>query len=239
MRSSIQVIHTGSKGNCCVIWDSQENGLLIDLGVSFPKVNKSIEYKISHICGAVVSHVHKDHAEYIPVFASNSVEVYSNANVREKYPECRLLGRKNTIGAFTVFPMSVPHDVPCEAFLVKTSDDVRILYITDTSGMKWLCKRVNYLIIECNYDADTIIDRKYNENYMTGSKYFNHSSLETCLDYIENMDKSELKGVILWHYSSTNLNKAKAKELAMKAAGIDNVVLAKSNLIMDMIDDNF
>ena len=57
--------------------------MLIDLGVSFPKVNKSIEYKISHICGAVVSHVHKDHAEYIPVFASNSVEVYSNANVRE------------------------------------------------------------------------------------------------------------------------------------------------------------
>lgn len=135
--------------------------------------------------------------------------------------------------------MSVPHDVPCEAFLVKTSDDVRILYITDTSGMKWLCKRVNYLIIECNYDADTIIDRKYNENYMTGSKYFNHSSLETCLDYIENIDKSELKGVILWHSSSTNLNKATAKEAATRAAGIDNVVLAKSNLIMNITDDNF
>ena len=47
----IQVVNTGSDGNCCVIHDSYGNALLLDLGVSMEAVLKALNYHIECVKG--------------------------------------------------------------------------------------------------------------------------------------------------------------------------------------------
>lgn len=239
MRNAIQVIGTGSMGNCCVIWDSKGNALLIDLGIKLTDTQRAIGYDMARIQAAVVSHIHGDHAKYIPDFQAVGIEVYGNSSVVEKYPKCGLLGGKNRIGDFIVIPINTPHDVPCCAFLIENMDKVRYLYITDTSGMQWACKHVDYLIIECNHDLETIVDNIYDNDYFTRSQYGNHMSLDECCRYVEYIDKSRMKGIVLWHASSSNLNKKEAISRVREASRIDNVVLAAKGVVMETTDDNF
>lgn len=236
----IQVVGTGSDGNCCVIYDSEGDALLIDLGINMDAVLKAMNYHIECVVGALVSHRHVDHARHIPAFMRSGVKVYTNTDVWEMYPESVVLGAKTTLGkGFTVRTLEAEHNVPCSMFLIDTKDNVRILYITDTSRVTKLCRNVDYLIIECNHDMETIVDSAIETGKGTASQFYNHLSLERCVDYIAHMDKGKLKGILLWHASSSNLNKAKAVEEVKKAAGIDNVVLAKRDTLMRMFDDNF
>lgn len=239
MINAIQVIGTGSKGNCCVIWDSKGNALLIDLGVRLNDTQRALRYDMSCVQGAVVTHIHGDHAKYIPDFQAVGIEVYGNSSVVEKYPKCGLLGGKNRIGDFTVIPINTPHDVPCCAFMIEDVDNIRYLYITDTSGMQWAFKRVDYLIIECNHDLETIVDNMYDNDYATRSQYGNHMSLDECCKYVGYIDKSCMKGILLWHASSSNLNKAKAVERVRDVSRMDNVMIAAKNVVMQTMDSNF
>lgn len=236
----IQVVGTGSDGNCCVIYDSDGNALIIDLGMSLDVTLKALNYHIESVKGALVSHRHIDHTRYIPAFLRSGVKVYVNNDTWEAYPEAIMLRMRFTMDdVFTVRTVPVEHNVPCNLFLIDTKDKIRILYITDTSRATTLFMNVDYVIIECNHDMETIVDAAMETGNATASQYYNHFSLEKCIDYIRHMDKGKLKGIILWHASSSNLNKQKALEEVKRASGIDNVVIGKRDVAMRMFDDNF
>ena len=236
----IQVVNTGSDGNCCVIHDSYGNALLLDLGVSMEAVLKALNYHVECVKGALISHRHVDHARYIPAFIRSGVKVYVNNDTWAMYPDATMLRMKFNVGdAFTIRTCEVEHNVPCNLFLIDTKDNIRILYITDTNRATVLFKNVDYLIIECNHDMETIVDTAMETGNGTASQYYNHLSLEKCVDYIAHMDKGNLKGILLWHSSSSNLNKERAIREVKEASGIDNVWLAKRDLKICMFDDNF
>ena len=60
----LQVIGSGSQGNSYLL-SNDTDVLLIELGVQFKRIKKALDYDLSKINGALVSHSHGDHAKAI------------------------------------------------------------------------------------------------------------------------------------------------------------------------------
>ena len=58
----LKCIATGSTGNTYALISDTGEILLLDLGVSEKTIKKGIDWKISNVVGAVISHGHKDHS---------------------------------------------------------------------------------------------------------------------------------------------------------------------------------
>lgn len=54
----LRTIETGSSGNCHALISDAGEILLLDLGVSSNEIKKGIDFNISDVCGAVVTHKH-------------------------------------------------------------------------------------------------------------------------------------------------------------------------------------
>lgn len=54
----LRTIATGSSGNCHALISNAGEILLLDLGVSANEIKKGIDFNISDVCGAVVTHKH-------------------------------------------------------------------------------------------------------------------------------------------------------------------------------------
>lgn len=53
--ATLKVINSGSDGNCYIL-ECQESKMLIELGIPWKDILKSINYKIDNVAGCLVSH---------------------------------------------------------------------------------------------------------------------------------------------------------------------------------------
>ena len=60
----LEIIGSGSQGNSYLL-SNDTDVLLIELGVQFKRIKKALDYDLSKINGALVSHIHGDHAKAI------------------------------------------------------------------------------------------------------------------------------------------------------------------------------
>ena len=71
----LKCIATGSTGNTYALISNTGEILLLDLGVSEKTIKKGIDWKISNVVGAVISHGHKDHSLSVEDFKSMGIPV--------------------------------------------------------------------------------------------------------------------------------------------------------------------
>ena len=237
----LKVIGTGSRGNCLAVYDSRGKYILLDVGISMKNILKGVNYNTHDCVAAFVSHVHQDHSKAIDDCIKYAIPVYANEEVFKKYPKCNLIDRLNVgnFSGFQVHTFGVAHDVQNNAFVIDTIDGIRILYATDMSSVQWCSKNVNYAVIECNYSEEDLI---YNiiEDEESRSKYYNHFELNKCIHYLKHgIYNTELRGVILWHMSKTNIDVKKAVEKVKLELGFPNVYAAKNGDVFQMTKTDF
>lgn len=189
-----KTIATGSSGNCYALMNDSEI-LLLDLGVNAKVIKKAIDFRISNVVGAVVSHGHLDHAKSVKDFENMGIPVF------KPYDETIACSLKIRYGSFGVQAFKVPHDgIPCYGFYI-TVDGHRILYATDFEYLPCSFKNVRLtdMIVECNHQKE-LVD-KGQAKYPHQIK--GHCSLDTLIEKVikENMT-SDLRTVILCHLSS-------------------------------------
>lgn len=166
--------------------------------------------------------------------------MYANEDVCKIYPKCNVIDGILVYhdSDFTVKTFGVAHNVDCNAFVVDTCDNIRILYVTDAKFIPCTVKNVDYAIIECNYSDDDIIDAMV-EGIDIRSHYYQHQNLNGCIDYLKHIYNPNLKTVVLWHASSTNLDKNKAVKRVQSELSFKNVCVAHKDLEIEMIKDEF
>lgn len=142
------------------------------------------------------------------------------------------------IGGFKIQNFELVHNADNNAFIVDTSDGIRLLYCTDTEYIPKKVKGVNYAIIECNHDFDYMIDNAINDSFSM-SHHENHQSLTNCIDYLKAIYSTSLQCVILWHLSDTNINEENALKKVKKELGFNNILCAKENLIINLQKEEF
>jgi phosphoribosyl 1,2-cyclic phosphodiesterase len=229
----IDVLSSGSSGNCLVLYDSQGKYIIVDVGIIWDKIAKGINYKMNDCVTVLVSHVHKDHVRSLSHLIGLGIPCYGNEDVCAHYKGCDLIADTIQIGGFKVRTFSVPHNVPNNAFVIDTIDNIRVLYVTDTSEAKQHVENVNCAIVEANWDAGVMFDNVVND-VVSKSNYNDHQSLDKCIEYLKQINNDSLNTVVLWHLSNTNINAQEAKERVQQEVGIDNVFIAKAGLTINL-----
>ena len=231
----LKIISTGSQaGNCYALIADNGEILLLDFGCEPNKILRGIDYKVSDVCGACLTHSHGDHAKSYRWIFQNGIPIYTNDETAEHFEIIsgeKMIGlperMPKKIGSWTVIPFYLPHTtrdketgalIPCPNFgyLIKNGDET-LLYATDYEYIPYTFKiqRINYMLLECNHMDDSLEkDSAKYEHVIKG-----HSSVSTVRDIILANKTPDLRNIILCHLSSENADPETMQKEVQSVAG--------------------
>ena len=211
----LQVIGTGSSGNCYLLKAGEKRGqsLLLDAGLAADKIVREAES--CNIAGCLITHEHGDHIKGAEGLARKyGVKVYATAGtieasgVNDRLTFFNAADYLSTIqvGDFTVLPFETQHDAkePCGWLIRFNPTGETTMYATDTYYLKRTFPGVHYWIVECNY-----VDEIMNEQLESGeipeqlrSRLIkSHMSLRRLSDALKANDLRKTRTIILVHLS--------------------------------------
>ena len=224
----IYVLASGSGGNCTLVKDG-DTSILIDIGISVRRVNKSLAglgMRIDDISGIFITHEHSDHVCGIktlikhcdiPIFAPRTVAnrlCWSHAGVENFMKELKPL-REHGIGRLGVMPFPTPHDTP-ESVGYRVSSGASVFGLcTDcgcvTDEMLAGLKGADLALIEANHDTDMLINGPYPPHLKRRIlSDLGHLSNQSCAELSKKLVESGTRNLILGHLSLENNSPAKA-----------------------------
>ena len=175
MAFDINIVHTGSKGNCVII----DKKIMIDVGRSY----RELEPLLSDMEVIFVTHRHGDHLN--PAVINQMTKkmpwkvtgnLYMNEDVLEKVKNHKNLTNlifpsNHIIDSNTILDLVIDdkkynfrtfnlyHDVPNQGFVITNELGEKLIYATDTSSLQDAPnEKYDYILIEGNYDEDKLAD---------------------------------------------------------------------------------
>lgn len=233
------VLNSNSSGNCYLLKGKHET-LILEAGVKYKEILKALDFDLSSVAGAVVSHEHKDHSLSVPDLLKNGISVFANNPTLEletSHNAYRLIkGVGVIIGGFKVLSFEVFHDVPCFGYLISHKEMGNLVFITDTMMCEYTFPGMNHILVECNY-SDEILE----ENIQSGKVHPSmrerllqtHMELSTTKSLLLANDNDKLKSIVLIHLSSQNSDPQFFKQEIQKAIG-KPVHIAQPNLQVEL-----
>lgn len=234
----IQVIASGSQANCYLVSDG-ETTLMLECGYNWKRLEDMFACRLrSAVRGILLSHEHADHAKSWKNALAIGIDIYASQGTFDA------LGAKNNhhlhavkhnqqfnIGTFVVLPFSTEHDCaePLGFIIYSKITKEKLLFATDTYYIHWQFKNLNYIMIECNYQAEYLsenVDAGCLNKALVPRLTESHMSLETCLEFLNKQDLSKVKQIYLLHLSSGNSNPEECRNAIMAETGLP-VAIAK------------
>lgn len=206
---SIQVVGTGSDGNCYLLTVNGKK-LVIEAGVNFSRIKKALNFDFSNVVGVLVSHEHGDHACSVKDFVKFGKRIYGTFGTSEvlglwKFENVEYR-QPIQIDIFKVTPFEIFHDAkePC-GFLIEF-EGKRLAFITDTNDLRIRLKNIDYWLIECNYSnemlrtstLDVVLKQRIQKSHM---------SVDRCKTILEAHEAQNAELVLLIHGSKNHSNK--------------------------------
>lgn len=181
----IECLGTGSKGNHFRIINSKGEILLVELGIPINDILRDLD--IDKVCGAVVSHNHKDHNfnDNVKRFSSFGIPILTTLN--------GIVGKKVQYGNYSIIPLPCKHNVKCYGYLINT-DNTTILFATDTKDLPKVNIHVDIFMIEVNYIEEMVNKvlnaMDYNDQKLSYESrcLITHNSLERTELYFHNLN---------------------------------------------------
>ncbi|MEG0470748.1 MAG: MBL fold metallo-hydrolase [Solibacillus sp.] len=224
----IKTIATGSKGNCYHISDGSTQ-LLLEAGISFKQIQTGVNFETSNIAGVLVTHEHMDHCKGVQGCLKRGMTIYMSQGTKDGMGltdvQIRIIKSKEQfrIGTWTILPFDVQHDVnePL-GFLLQSDNGDKLLFATDTYYIKYKFTGLTHLMIECNYDQQTL-----DENVESGRIHpamkkrvlRSHFGLENLLSFFAANDLNKVEEIHLLHLSDNNSNVERIFKAVARATG--------------------
>ncbi len=239
----IKTIASGSKGNCSIVL-CDETKLIIDMGISYLTLKKSLEensLSFDQFTGILITHNHKDHINglaslvkktNLPAFIPQ--DMYDG--LKEVLPKdrCVFIDDEFNINDVKIELIHTSHDAPCSLGFIITYREKSIVYVTDTGyiNRKYLNKmtKKDLYLIESNHDEVMLMDGPYprflKERVIGDS---GHLSNTTTSKYLKKIVGDNTKYVILAHISEKNNTEDLAYECAKEELKDTNIeiIIAK------------
>lgn len=232
----ITSLGSGSSGNCYQLNDG-ETKLLLECGLPFSKIKQGLNYTTSDLAGCLISHEHGDHSRAAKDLVKAGIDVYTTQATAEaigiaeshRWVSVRKMVEVE-IGTFTVVPFEVIHDaVDPVGFLIDSAvTGDRLVFLTDTVYSPYRFANINILMIECNYDQDTLDKRVANGELdlsLRNRVRRTHMSLDQVIELLKANDLSKLKKVYLMHLSDNNSDEEMMKRRVQEVTGVPVEVL--------------
>lgn len=236
------VLGSSSSGNGYLL-DNGSECLMIECGVPFADVQRSVDYDINRIGGVLISHEHGDHAKYVGQCLSARIQVYCSAGTAKALhiadaPQVHTMDECGiyTIGNFKVQPFNVQHDA-AEPFgyLIYHPECGMVLFATDTYYLHYTFDGLNNILLECNYQQEIL-----EENIASGlvpsilrqRTMQSHMELTTCCDTLLANDLTKTNNIVLIHLSANNSNATHCQDVIHQATG-KAVTIAHKGLVIE------
>lgn len=223
----IKPISSSSKGNAYLLSDSQTT-VLIECGISLKELKRKTNFVVpGDIDACLCTHFHNDHSKSLKDILNTGVDCYALKEVFEvkginnhHRAKCIENEKRFDIGTFNIMPLKMYHDVPCVGFLIRSSyTNEKLLFATDTYMIKYAINGLDYIMIEANYDVESVGDNAQRKRLIKS-----HMGIETTINYLKSIDISRLKRIYLMHLSSRHSNEEDFKRRIQAATGKQIVV---------------
>lgn len=243
----LKIIGTGSSGNCYLL-ENEKEALIIELGLNFSKVKEALNFDLSKVVGAIISHCHLDHAKGMKQALDNGIECYSSQGTFQsldiQHYNAKIIKSRQgfRIGNFKILPFNVHHDVnePL-GFLIDHEETGRCLFVTDTTYIDYTFPNLNNIIIEANYCEEIIKEKlgsTWQGEFLKNRILKSHMSLNTCKETLLANDLSQVQKIVLIHLSDSNSDERKFKKVIEEATG-KIVHVANNNQILEFNKNPF
>lgn len=224
----IQVIASGSTGNCYRIRDGTTS-LLLECGVQIKRIQQALSFHLSDIDGCLISHEHGDHSKAAKDIIKAGIDIYTSTGTASAlglsgHRIKTVKGRKQfAIGDLTVLPFDTEHDAAEPlGFLIVGTSGAKLLFATDTYYIKYKFNSLTHIMVEANYSLNIL-----NENIKAGRVpgvmkrrlLRSHFSLEHVKEFLQANDLSMVQEIWLLHLSDNNSDAACFKREIMELAG--------------------
>lgn len=235
----LKIIGTGSDGNCYAL-ESDNEILLLDLGLSELEIKKGINFNISKISGCIVTHHHEDHEKSAKKFEDMCVPVY------KPYEYDGVKRDKVVFRNFTIYPIPMldkemktwqhsdhsGNECKCYGFLIIHPEIGKFLYITDTKLITWDFKEqcIDHILIGTNYDEKYLTRNPVKKKHILSG----HLSLKQSCEFVRQNATNNLKNIIMCHLSDWNSDDEHFTNEMKKVAGKANVYVAKRGMTIDV-----
>lgn len=237
----LKVVGSGSSGNSYIV-ECDNEILLIELGMPWRDILKSLNYDIKNVTAAIVSHQHLDHAnkDTIRKAIQYGIPVYSCLEVAETYKGVKELkkGKKVDIGGFKIQPIPLYHNAMNYGFIIENKEFGKAIFCTDTNKIPYLFKEVNHLWIEANYSDDIMVNNLC-DNVYSQSASENHMEINDTIDFLKNNYNSKIQSVVLLHLSNGNSNAYEFVKKTKDGLGFNEIYVAEKNLIVPLCKEEF
>lgn len=224
----IQVIASGSTGNCYRIRDGTTS-LLLECGIPIKLIQQALNFHLTDIDGCLISHDHGDHSRAAQGVLKAGIDIYTSAGTASAlglsghHVKAVKAREQVKIGSFTMMPFETEHDAaePLGFLLVNQSGE-KLLFATDTYYVKYRFRGLTYIMIECNYSADILRDNIESgrvPGVLKNRLLKSHFSLEHVKEFLSANDLSQVREIWLLHLSGNNSDAKRFKREVEELTG--------------------
>ncbi len=226
------IIASGSKGNCFVLSDRGVN-ILIDCGTSQRYIKSSLNtlgIQVEELTSVLITHAHSDHIQAInlvkdiPVYSAFDIEGIDSYYIEHE--------EEFFIQHLSIVPLRLSHDAPMTTGFVISSNEEKLVYITDTGYVPEqyisLVSNADYYVIESNHDVSMLMKTHRPmslKQRILGD--FGHLSNEACAQFLLDTVGDKTKNILLAHIS----DQANSRRLCLSNA-LDTLH-AKKDILSD------
>jgi phosphoribosyl 1,2-cyclic phosphodiesterase len=228
---NIQVLASGSSGNCYWVSDS-ETHLLIEAGIARKKIGEYIHrHQLPGVDACLLSHGHQDHSRCVKDLLRMGIDTCMSEGTAEALgisDRIQILnaGHSVVIASWDVTAFKIEHDAPDPlGFILQSSHTgERLCYATDTMFIPpHYGDGCTHLMLEANYSLDKIKDNVQSGDVDRAVKHrvlWNHQSIETVLKFLRETDRSRLREVVLLHLSDANSDEVEFRKAVAEIVGV-------------------
>lgn len=234
-------VSSGSEGNMYII-ESQGDVLLLEAGLPAKELKRALwdnGYSLSDIDYCLISHEHSDHFKSAKYLIDHRVKIcvpytkdilWSFEDMLNKDKVIYLEDKELVVlGNYKAIALKMDHDdIPTLGYLIlHQPTDTRLFYATDTKYIKYNPKRVNYFMVEVNYQ-EKYLEQSVKEGDMKRGNMRrvmrSHMSLNTAVNFLDNTDLGRAEEIWLVHTSARNCNKSEVKDKVQSEFGIPTFI---------------
>lgn len=210
MMIEINILASGSNGNCYVISDDEKK-IMIDPGIKIREIRRKCNFNLATLDFCLVSHEHKDHCRSVKDIASIGVLVaMSKGTMKHFVPNNSLymLLESNIMWSFKgwkILPFDVEHDAEEPlGFLIRTPSGKKIMFATDTYYIRYRFANVAHYLVECNYSEKLLEENEELPDIIKTRIRTSHFELENVKRFFQAQDLSKTEKIYLIHLSDDN-----------------------------------
>lgn len=236
----VKILGSNSDGNCYIL-QAADATLILELGVAFKEIKIALDFDLTKVVGALVTHEHGDHSKEVMACLAAGINVYASQGtlkaLKAEVPRAKVIKAHDRIkiGPFQIYAFDVNHDAAEPlGFIINHPESGNILFITDTAYTQYTFNDIHNVLIEANYCEQILSTREGTLHPKLISRVRrSHMSIQTCSELLAANNFKDVNNIVLIHLSDGNSDEAGFKKRIEAQTG-KKVTIAKKGVELEM-----